>query len=389
MRIIDRYVLRQVLPPMLLALLVFTFVLLIPGLIEYAEDFIAKGVSPLVVATAMLTLVPSALALTIPMSVLVGLLVAFARLSSDREFVAMQACGLSLVRLLRPVGLVAVVALGRNVLRLSGRRARQQPGASGRSPSTCWPRRPRARCGRARSSTSSPTWCCTCRTCPPPGAGTACSCPTAGPAAPRRFTWPGTGGWRSTGSGGPSRCCSSRAPGTPPIAEDAYEVFQFDRLVIVLDPETYFPRQGPRKGVNELTIAELRTADRRAGAKRPVAAQRADQDPPEVLDPRGLPGVRAHRDRARRDQSARRRAGQLRARARGHLPVLRPDVPGPGADQGRADRAVAGRLVAQHHPGASLGLLLFRWRGRSADRPLRIPLPSFGAGRAGSRATGR
>ena len=65
MTIIDRYVLRQLLPPMLLALLVFTFVLLIPGLIEHAEAFIAKGVSPMVVANAMLTLVPSALALAL------------------------------------------------------------------------------------------------------------------------------------------------------------------------------------------------------------------------------------------------------------------------------------------------------------------------------------
>ena len=49
MSIIDRYVLRQVVPPLLLALLVFTFVLLIPGLIQNAEQFIAKGVSPLIV----------------------------------------------------------------------------------------------------------------------------------------------------------------------------------------------------------------------------------------------------------------------------------------------------------------------------------------------------
>ena len=38
------------------------------------------------------TLIPQALALSIPMSLLLGLLVAFGRLSADREFVAMQAC---------------------------------------------------------------------------------------------------------------------------------------------------------------------------------------------------------------------------------------------------------------------------------------------------------
>src|SRR5262245_32236128 len=41
------------------------------------------------------------------MAVLLGILVGFGRLSADREFVAMQACGVSLMRLARPVLLVA------------------------------------------------------------------------------------------------------------------------------------------------------------------------------------------------------------------------------------------------------------------------------------------
>ena len=44
------------------------------------------------------------------MALLLGLLVAFGRLSADREFVAMQACGVSLLRLLRPVGLLSLMA---------------------------------------------------------------------------------------------------------------------------------------------------------------------------------------------------------------------------------------------------------------------------------------
>ena len=98
--------------PFALGLLVFTFLLIIPGLMRYAEDFIAKGASLTFVGQAMLTLVPAALALTIPMSLLLGLLVAFGRLSADREFVALQACGISLLRLLRPVALMAVLGSG-------------------------------------------------------------------------------------------------------------------------------------------------------------------------------------------------------------------------------------------------------------------------------------
>jgi LPS export ABC transporter permease LptG/LPS export ABC transporter permease LptF len=108
--ILDRYVIRQVLVPFILGLLVFTFLLIIPNLMKYAEDFIGKGASLPIVAQAMWTLVPGALAVTIPMALLLGLLIAFGKLSADREFVAMQACGVSLTRLLRPVTVLSTVA---------------------------------------------------------------------------------------------------------------------------------------------------------------------------------------------------------------------------------------------------------------------------------------
>jgi LPS export ABC transporter permease LptG/LPS export ABC transporter permease LptF len=112
MKTLDRYVIREVLWPFAIGLLIFTFILIIPVLIRDAEELVAKGVPALVILRLMWTLVPSALGLTIPMSVLLGLLVAFGRLSADREFVAMQACGVSLLRLMRPVVLVSVLAFG-------------------------------------------------------------------------------------------------------------------------------------------------------------------------------------------------------------------------------------------------------------------------------------
>ena len=386
MRIIDRYVLRQVLPPMLLALLVFTFVLLIPGLIEYAEDFIAKGVSPLVVATAMLTLVPSALALTIPMSVLVGLLVAFARLSSDREFVAMQACGLSLVRLLRPVGLVAIVAWA----------------ATSYVYLVAVPDSNQA----FREITFN-----------------VLASKAEGEVRPRTFfdefpnlvlyvqDVPASGGWNGVflsdrRAGGSSavyvarhgRVAINRERRTVEMLlesgarhttdpEDAYEVFQFDRLVIVLDPETYFPRHGPQKGVNELTIAELRTQI--------AELERNGQSP--------------HNERMKIHQkfsipvaclvfaligialgASNRRTGALGSFALGLGVIFLYYVPmylGPALTKG----GLIAPWLAAWLPNiilGILGLLLFRWRGRSADRPLRFPLPSFGAGRSGSRGYG-
>ena len=107
--LLDRYLVREIVLPMLLALVVFTFVLEIPPIIQQAETLISKGVPWTIVGRVLLTLLPQALSLTIPIAVLMGILMGCARLSADREFVAMQACGVSLMRLARPVVLVAGV----------------------------------------------------------------------------------------------------------------------------------------------------------------------------------------------------------------------------------------------------------------------------------------
>ena len=44
MKILDRYIIREILPPFAIALLVFTFILIIPFIIDLAEQLIAKGV---------------------------------------------------------------------------------------------------------------------------------------------------------------------------------------------------------------------------------------------------------------------------------------------------------------------------------------------------------
>jgi LPS export ABC transporter permease LptG/LPS export ABC transporter permease LptF len=107
---LDRYVIREVIPPTLLGLLIFTFLLLIPPVMEQLQALVAKGVS-FGVATRMLAmLVPQSLGLTIPMSLLVGILIGLGRMSGDREAVALLACGVSPYRLLRPLLILSGVA---------------------------------------------------------------------------------------------------------------------------------------------------------------------------------------------------------------------------------------------------------------------------------------
>ena len=111
MQIFDRYVVREVVLPFALSLLLLTFLLIIPPVLKDAYPLIAKGVDALVVAKVLVMLLPQALAISIPMAVLLGLLIAFGRLSADREFVAMQSCGVSIYRLLRPLAVVAFAAM--------------------------------------------------------------------------------------------------------------------------------------------------------------------------------------------------------------------------------------------------------------------------------------
>ncbi len=115
MKTIDRYLIREILPPLFLSLLIFTFILALPPVMEQLEALVSKGVSWGTAARILVTLIPQSLGLTIPMSLLVGLLIGLGRMSGDREAVALLACGVSPYRLLRPVLGLAAVAAGVHV----------------------------------------------------------------------------------------------------------------------------------------------------------------------------------------------------------------------------------------------------------------------------------
>ena len=110
LRILDRYLLREIMAPFWFALLLLTFALEIPPILDHGETLIAEGASWDVVVRVLVTLVPQALGITIPMALLFGILFTLGRLSGDREIVALEACGVSMVRLLRPIVLFSLIA---------------------------------------------------------------------------------------------------------------------------------------------------------------------------------------------------------------------------------------------------------------------------------------
>ena len=103
MRILQNYILKELIGPFILSIVVFTFILLMGNLIKLAELVITKGVGVIYVIRLFIYLIPYLLSYTIPMASLTTTLLAFGRLSSDNEIVAIKANGISLYRIMVPV----------------------------------------------------------------------------------------------------------------------------------------------------------------------------------------------------------------------------------------------------------------------------------------------
>jgi LPS export ABC transporter permease LptF/LPS export ABC transporter permease LptG len=107
MRLLDKYIGREVASHALLGLAVFTFVFFVPQLVRLMDLVVRhSGGVGTVLLIFMCSLTP-VLAFTVPMAVLVGVLIGLGRLSADSEIVALHASGISLRRLLLPIGVVA------------------------------------------------------------------------------------------------------------------------------------------------------------------------------------------------------------------------------------------------------------------------------------------
>ena len=387
MRLIDRYVIREVLLPFFIGLLVFTFMLIIPYLIQLAEQFIAKGVPTLVILKVMATLLPMALSLTIPMSLLLGLLVAFGRLSADREFVALQACGVSLLRLMRPVVLLAVVtwAATSYVLIVAIPDANQA----------------------YREMTY-----------------TIVAERAEGEVRPRVFfedfpdlvlyvrEIPTTGGWNEVfladnRPGKPAAVYLARhgrvvldrekrtvemvlEQGSRHTADPAgkYEVFTFKQLLISLDPESVFPRTGPARGAREMSIGELRARAAELEGQNIYPHTELFELQKKFSIPVaclvfGLIGLGLG--------ASNRRDGKLASFVVGIVVIFIYYVL-----LWLGQSLVRGHLVppwvAAWLPNiilGALGGLLFLWRDRASDAPIRIPLPFRGRRAAAPAAAKR
>src|ERR1700756_2170273 len=119
MRILTRYILREVTSHAVIGAAIFTFVLFTRDLGRILE-LVVRASAPLPsVAEIFSFTVPLALTYTIPMSVLVGILIGLSRLAADSEITAMRASGMGVWRFGRVLAIFVVgawlLALGNGI----------------------------------------------------------------------------------------------------------------------------------------------------------------------------------------------------------------------------------------------------------------------------------
>ncbi len=103
MRIIDKYILKQIIGAFFFGLFTFLIIFLVDLLMELVELIINKGVPLGDVAQLFLYALPTIVILVIPMALLFSVLIVFGKLSSSNEIMAMQAGGIGFMRIVVPV----------------------------------------------------------------------------------------------------------------------------------------------------------------------------------------------------------------------------------------------------------------------------------------------
>ena len=111
MRILDRYIVREIFRHALLGLVVFTFVFFVPQLVRLMELLVRHAGSGGQLVKLFACLFPGVLTFTVPMAILVGVLLGLGRMSADSEIIALTALGIGRRRILLPVAVLALTGV--------------------------------------------------------------------------------------------------------------------------------------------------------------------------------------------------------------------------------------------------------------------------------------
>jgi LPS export ABC transporter permease LptF/LPS export ABC transporter permease LptG len=111
MGLLSRAIFREVSKSALFGTVLFTFVLFLQRAGRLFEILVRSSAPPATVAHLFALAVPFTLTFTVPLGVLVGVLIALSRMSSDGEIIAMRASGVPSRKVIAPVLLFATFAM--------------------------------------------------------------------------------------------------------------------------------------------------------------------------------------------------------------------------------------------------------------------------------------
>lgn len=112
MRIITKYMIREMIPNYFVGLAFFTIMMLVNEVFRLVKYVVEHNIPFGKVSQLFIFTIPYVLAITIPMAVLMASILTFGRLSSDSEVVALRGSGISLMRIIRPNLMFGVVLFG-------------------------------------------------------------------------------------------------------------------------------------------------------------------------------------------------------------------------------------------------------------------------------------
>jgi lipopolysaccharide export system permease protein len=103
MHLVCRYLLKEIFGYFFVSLTIFVGLLFTLRVLKFSNLVINRGVDVSQIASVFIAIIPTFLEFALPMACVLGVLLAFARLSGDSELIVLRASGISLYRLIVPV----------------------------------------------------------------------------------------------------------------------------------------------------------------------------------------------------------------------------------------------------------------------------------------------
>src|SRR5580692_5466208 len=111
MGLLFRAIFREVAKSAIFGAALFTFVLFLQRVGKLFEILVRSSAPPATVAHLFVLAIPFTLSFTMPLGVLVGVLIALSRMSSDGEIIALRAAGVPSRKVIPPVLVFATIAM--------------------------------------------------------------------------------------------------------------------------------------------------------------------------------------------------------------------------------------------------------------------------------------